>query len=141
MSRACTGSRSQTTRVREFVTERGFRVAVTAFEFGGNIEKSYRGFENRREWLLSLTFGAILTHVCVVEFQKRGLPHTHLLVWLAPEFKFRSAGDVDSVILAGILDKNQDLVCYEIVSKFMMHGPCSAVNPKAQSMEKNKCFK
>jgi len=76
-----------------------------------------------------------------VEFQKRGLPHTHLLVWLAPEFKFRSAGDVDSVILAGILDKNQDLVCYEIVSRFMMHGPCSAANPKAQSMEKNKCFK
>jgi hypothetical protein len=43
------------------VTERGFRVAVTALGFEGNIEKSYRGFQNRREWLLSLTFGAILT--------------------------------------------------------------------------------
>jgi len=42
---------------------------------------------------------------------------------------------------AEIPDKNQDPVCYEIVSKFMMHGPYSAANPKAQCMEKNKCSK
>jgi len=69
------------------------------------------------------------------------VPCTHLLVWLAPEFKFRSIGDVDSVISAEIFDKNQDLVCYEIVLKFMMHGPCGAANPKAQCMENNKCSK
>ncbi|KAI9383363.1 hypothetical protein POPTR_013G071501v4 [Populus trichocarpa] len=71
---------------------------------------------------------------------KRGLPYTHLLVWLAPEFKFRSPKDVDSVISAEIPEKNQDPVCYEIVSKFMMHGPCGAANPKAQCMEKNKSY-
>ena len=76
-----------------------------------------------------------------MEFQKRGLPHTHLLVWLAPEFKFRSPEDVDSIISAEIPDKHQDPICYEIVSKFMMHGPCGAANPKAQCMEKNKCSK
>ncbi|XP_034905294.1 uncharacterized protein [Populus alba] len=70
--------------------------------------------------------------VCAVEFQKRGLPHTHLLVWLAPEFKFRSPEDVDSIISAEIPDKHQDPICFEIVSKFMMHGPCGAANPKAQ---------
>jgi hypothetical protein len=79
--------------------------------------------------------------VCAVEFQKRGLPHTHLLVWLAPKFKFRSPEDVDSIISAEIPDKHQDPICFEIVSKFMMHGPCGAANPKAQCMEKNKCSK
>ena len=76
-----------------------------------------------------------------MEFQKRGLPHTHLLVWLAPEFKFRSPEDVDSIISAEIPDKHQDPIFFEIVSKFMMHGPCGAANPKAQCMEKNKCSK
>ncbi|XP_034918726.1 uncharacterized protein [Populus alba] len=77
-------------------------------------------------------FGRTIADVCAVEFQKRGLPHTHLLVWLAPEFKFRSPEDVDSIISAEIPDKHQDPICYEIVSKFMMHGPCGAANPKAQ---------
>ena len=89
--------------------------------------------------LLCLHF--LFLDVCAVEFQKRDLPHTHLLVELAPEFKFHSLEDVDFVILAEILDKNQDPVCYEIVSKFMMHGRCGAANPKAQCMEKNKCSK
>ncbi|XP_073266985.1 uncharacterized protein [Populus alba] len=86
-------------------------------------------------------FGRTIADVCAVEFQKRGLPHTHLLVWLAPEFKFRSPEDVDSIISAEIPDKHQDPICFEIVSKFMMHGPCGAANPKAQCMEKNKCSK
>ncbi|KAJ6951656.1 hypothetical protein NC653_040948 [Populus alba x Populus x berolinensis] len=77
-------------------------------------------------------FGRTIADVCAVEFQKRGLPHTHLLVWLAPEFKFHSPEDVDSIISAEIPDRHQDPICYDIVSKFMMHGPCGAANPKAQ---------
>ncbi|XP_073265278.1 uncharacterized protein [Populus alba] len=80
----------------------------------------------------SLTGSPRYMMFALVEFQKRGLPHTHLLVWLAPEFKFRSPEDVDSIISAEIPDKHQDPICYEIVSKFMMHGPCGAANPKAQ---------
>ncbi|KAJ6876879.1 hypothetical protein NC651_029788 [Populus alba x Populus x berolinensis] len=49
-------------------------------------------------------FGRTIADVCAVEFQKRGLPHTHLLVWLAPEFKFCSPEDVDSIISAEIPD-------------------------------------
>jgi hypothetical protein len=82
----------------------------------------------------------IYINVCVVEFQKRGFPHTNFLVWLAPEFKCHSA-DVDSIVSAKILDKNQDPICYDRVLRFMMHGPSGGANPKAQCMEKNKCFK
>uniref|UniRef100_A0A6N2N1A7 Helitron helicase-like domain-containing protein n=1 Tax=Salix viminalis TaxID=40686 RepID=A0A6N2N1A7_SALVM len=48
-------------------------------------------------------------NVCAVEIQKRGLPHTHLLVWLASEYKFRSPDDVDSIISAEIPDKKMIL--------------------------------
>ena len=77
-------------------------------------------------------------NVCVVEFQNRGLPYTNFLVWLAPEFKCHSAEDVDSIVSVEIPDKNQDPICYDRVSRFMMHGPSGGANPKAQCMEKNK---
>ena len=46
--------------------------------------------------------------VCAIEFQKRGLPHTHILVWLASKFKSRTADDVDLIVSAEIPDKNID---------------------------------
>jgi len=38
--------------------------------------------------------GRVRAHVYVIEWQKRGLPHMHLLLWLAPESKLRSSDDV-----------------------------------------------
>ncbi|KAF7835662.1 putative diphthine methyl ester synthase [Senna tora] len=37
-----------------------------------------------------------------IEFQKCGLPHAHILLWLAPEDKFTSATQIDSIIFAKI---------------------------------------
>jgi hypothetical protein len=81
--------------------------------------------------------------MCVVEFQKRGLPHSHLLllVWLAADFKCHIAEDVDSIVSPEIPDKNKDPICYDIARRFKMHGPCSLANPKAQCMEHGKCTK
>jgi hypothetical protein len=56
--------------------------------------------------------------VCAIEFQKRGLPHIHLLIWLDAEFKCRTAEDVDFIVSTEIPSKNNDPVCYEIISKF-----------------------
>uniref|UniRef100_A0A6N2K468 Helitron helicase-like domain-containing protein n=1 Tax=Salix viminalis TaxID=40686 RepID=A0A6N2K468_SALVM len=80
-------------------------------------------------------FGKTVVDVCVVEIQKRGLPHTHLLIWLASEYKFQTLDDVDSIISAKLLDKTDDPFCFEIVSKFMLQGPCGIASPKAQSMK------
>jgi hypothetical protein len=73
----------------------------------------------------------ISTDVCAIEFKKRGLPHTYILVWLASEFKCRSVDSVDSIISAEIPDKNVDPLCHDIVSKFMIHGPCGTAKPNA----------
>ena len=59
-----------------------------------------------------------------MQFPKRGLPYTHILIWLAFEFKFKTSDDIESIVSAEMLDKNIDPLCHGIVSKFMIHGPC-----------------
>jgi len=69
------------------------------------------------------------------------LPHTHILIWLHSNFKCRTPEDVDSIVSAEIPDKLTDPKCYEIVSRFMMHGPCGLANPKSQCMNEGVCSK
>jgi hypothetical protein len=64
------------------------------------------------------------------------LPHTHILIWLHSNFKCRTLEDVDSIVSAEIPDKFTNPKCYEIVSRFMMHGLCGLANPKSQCMNK-----
>uniref|UniRef100_A0A6N2LWX4 Helitron helicase-like domain-containing protein n=1 Tax=Salix viminalis TaxID=40686 RepID=A0A6N2LWX4_SALVM len=82
-----------------------------------------------------------VTDVYAIEFRKRGLPHTHILIWLASKFKFKTTNDIDSIVSAKIPDKNIDPLCHEIVSKFMIHGPCGVARPGAQCMSGNVCTK
>ena len=49
-------------------------------------------------------FGRTVTHVHTIEFQKRGLPHIHLLIWSEKEYKIRTPADVDSMISAEFPD-------------------------------------
>ncbi|XP_020082250.1 uncharacterized protein LOC109705878 [Ananas comosus] len=77
----------------------------------------------------------------VAEFQKRGLPHVHILVWLHANHKFPSSSEINSIISAEIPNKNIDRIRYETVSKFMIHGPCGLANSKAPCMAKGWCSK
>nr|BAD01692.1 helicase-like protein [Oryza sativa Japonica Group]BAD03910.1 helicase-like protein [Oryza sativa Japonica Group] len=67
-----------------------------------------------------------ITVLYTVEFQKRGLPHIHCLVWLAAATADVSASIIDGFICAEIPDYDTDRLGYELVSEFMMHGPCGA---------------
>lgn len=60
----------------------------------------------------------------VIEFQKRGLPHAHILVALSPEYKPTCPHDIHEIICAEIPDKNEDPLAFKIVTKNMIHGPC-----------------
>ncbi|XP_021771182.1 uncharacterized protein LOC110735317 [Chenopodium quinoa] len=66
----------------------------------------------------------IVAHFYVIEFQKRGLPHAHILITLAPEDKPKCPEDIDVIISAKIPDKDRDPLTYETVTKNMLHGPC-----------------
>jgi len=67
---------------------------------------------------------ASFTEVYVVEFQKRGLPHAHILLTVAPEDKPVCPEDVDRLISAEVPNQTTDPLAHETVTKFMVHGPC-----------------
>ena len=81
------------------------------------------------------------TDVCTIEFQKRGLPHVHILIWLKKPYKCLSANDIDSIISAEIPNKNSDPLLYQIVNQFMIHGPCGQLNQNSPCMRGGKCSK
>ncbi|CEG83126.1 hypothetical protein RMATCC62417_17098 [Rhizopus microsporus] len=59
-----------------------------------------------------------------IEYQKRGLPHMHLLLFLDLEDNFTDAEQIDQIICAEIPDKTKDPELFEIVTSCMLHGPC-----------------
>ncbi|KAK1350679.1 hypothetical protein POM88_054600 [Heracleum sosnowskyi] len=75
--------------------------------------------------------GRVLAVVYTIEFQKRGLPHAHIVLWMAEGDKLLSTEDSDTIISAELPDKETDGVGYEAVSQFMMHGPCGEANPSS----------
>ncbi|XP_017228417.2 uncharacterized protein LOC108203769 [Daucus carota subsp. sativus] len=85
--------------------------------------------------------GHVLAAIYTIEFQKRGLPHAHIVLWLAEPDKLLSPEAIDAVISVEIPDKNADPSAFEIVSQLMMYGPCGEANPKCSCMMNGKCMK
>jgi hypothetical protein len=83
-------------------------------------------------------FGDVVGFVYSVEYQARGLPHTHILVFLAPHHKFNTTDDINRVVCA---EMPQDPFLRELVLRFMCHGPCGVLNPRASCMIDGKCCK
>ena len=83
-------------------------------------------------------FGSVRCWMYSVEWQRRSLPHGHILIWL--HYKITS-NEIDDVISAEIPDENVDKGLYDIVVKNMMHGPCGALNEDSPCMAKGRCTK
>lgn len=95
--------------------------------------------------LLDLTkrhcMGRVIAHIHVVEFQKRGLPHAHILLILGPEDKLHTPDDYDKLISAELPDVLVDPALHKAVCEFMMHGPCGALNAASPCMSEGVCTK
>ncbi|KAL6540371.1 hypothetical protein OROHE_012142 [Orobanche hederae] len=76
-----------------------------------------------------------------IEFQKRGLPHAHIPLFLHPSMKNPSADYIDTIISAEIPDPNVDYDGYNAVKKSMLHGPCGQSNNNSPCMFQGKCSK
>jgi len=74
----------------------------------------------------SRVLGEVEAYTYRVEFQKRGLPHVHILVWLKDKALTSTGAGIESVSQACIPDPSMDPRGYELVTKHMMHGPCVA---------------
>ena len=116
-----------------------------------------RVFKQKKDQLIrdiqaGKVFGKISAILWVIEFQKRGLPHVHILVILSNDDRLSSSVDVDNVICAEIPpDPNTFPVDSEqrqqaerlqtLVLKHMVHGPCGKSNPDSPCMSDGICSK
>ncbi len=87
-------------------------------------------FQLKKEFLLDEIkkggiFRKVRAMVNTIEFQKHGLPHMHLLIFLDSEDKICTPADADSVSCTQIPDPVTQLILYEIVTRCMVHGPWS----------------
>jgi hypothetical protein len=81
-------------------------------------------------------FGPYAGHVYTIEYQKRGLPHMHLLLFLQASAKFDTPKRVDEVVCAEIPDPSWDPTgeLRALVTGNMLHGPCGDDNPHTPCM-------
>jgi hypothetical protein len=86
-------------------------------------------------------FGRVIGDIYVVEFQKRGLPHAHILLILHPDDRLRTVDDYDKVVSAQLPDPVQEPELFQLVTTCMMHGPCGVLNRSSPCMKEGKCSK
>ena len=104
-----------------------------------------RVFEQKKKALLKLIdngfFGTTIAHIHTIEFQKRGLPYIHLLIFLHSQDCIRDPHYINSMISAQLPDPQLQPLLYAKVTKCMLHSPCGADNPQAKYMVNGKCSK
>lgn len=85
--------------------------------------------------------GEVETYFYTIEFQKRGLPHVHLLLIMKAACKFRNTDDIDRVVSAELPNAETQTLLHAKVAKHMVHGPCGHLNPAAPCMKDGVCTK
>ena len=96
-------------------------------------------------------FGKVAAYMWVIEFQKRGLPHCHILLILASKDRLLTPYIVNQMVCAELPQNPDDIVdpakkeqcqrLQNIVLTNMCHGPCGKDNPKSPCMVDGKCSK
>lgn len=104
-----------------------------------------REFEvKRKEFMKDVTqrgaFGVCNAHVSSIEFQKRGAPHMHLIIWI--ENFSKTPSNIDNIICAEIPPKGRpnspEQRLYDLVMKHMIHGPCGSGQRQLGCCKKGK---
>ncbi|KAI5419900.1 hypothetical protein KIW84_043887 [Lathyrus oleraceus] len=80
--------------------------------------------------------GKVKSYMYVTEFQKRGLPHVHMLLVLESNDKLRDPKDYDSMVRAEIPKLECEPQSHEVVVRHMIHGPCGIINRKTDIVKK-----
>jgi len=84
-------------------------------------------------------FGSCVAWNYSIEFQKRGLPHAHLLIYMSERDRLRDADRIDRFISAELPE--DDPVLRDIILRNNIHGPCGDHNPSSPCMTNGECTK
>jgi hypothetical protein len=82
--------------------------------------------------------GTTMAYTGTLEYQKRGLPHAHILIILkqAPSLEH-----IDMFVSAEIPNPSTQPELYKIIISQMIHGPCGEMKPSAPCMSEGECEK
>jgi len=98
-------------------------------------------YELIRDLTKRMILGRVIAFIYVIEFQKRGLPHAHILTILHSMDKPHTIDDIDSIVCAEIPSQDKVPELYDTVTSFMLHGPCGMAKANAPCMKDGKCSK
>ncbi|XP_071905966.1 uncharacterized protein [Coffea arabica] len=93
----------------------------------------------KSEVLNKQIFGEVAAYVYVIEFQKRGFPHAHMLLILKLEYKLLNPESYDRVVCAKIPDRSKHPHLYSLIVKHMIHGPCGDMDRTCPCMKDGRC--
>ena len=100
-----------------------------------------RVFEQKKKALLKLInngfFGTTVAHIHTIEFQKRGLSHIHLLIFLHPQHRIQDSYYINSMISAQLPDPQLQPLLYAKSPNIccMVHVVLTIPKPSVWSME------
>lgn len=84
-------------------------------------------------------FGRVVGGILSLEFQKRGLPHIHILIIPYCDDKPRITDDYDKYVCADISDLDMDLELYKTITPANINGPCRPGIPDLPGMKDGRC--
>ncbi|XP_072066667.1 uncharacterized protein [Arachis hypogaea] len=86
-------------------------------------------FEQLKEDVITKgVLGKVKSYIYVTEFQKRGLPHVHMLLILENNDKLIDPEHYDSLVRAEIPSKEVEPHLHDAVLKHMIHGHCGTLD-------------
>ena len=81
--------------------------------------------------------GEVEAFTATIEFQKRGLPHLHMLLIMKERYKPKTPEDVDKFVSAMLPLPDVHPQLYEIVTRCMIHSPCTGTSHSCQDKRGN----
>ncbi|XP_072088577.1 uncharacterized protein [Arachis hypogaea] len=110
------------------------------------LDISCRVFKIKLDMIISdlkqgILFGVLDAGMYTVEFQKRGLPHAHILLWLSGDHKITTTTQIDQLISSELLDPVRYPKLFRAVSTYIIHGPYGRAFSKSPCMKDGHCTK
>jgi hypothetical protein len=83
-------------------------------------------------------FGIVPALIYIVKYQKKGLPHAHIIIFLAGGHAFSEPEIIDNLIRAELPDRvlDSDRSLTEIVKQVIVYSLCKPLKPRVIYMKK-----